>query len=160
MRRDPSRDAEGALKEIFKRMRPGDPINIEHAKLLIERNFFDSLRYDLGAVGRFKINERLGIDLPLTERTLNKVDLMEATKLLIQLRHTGGAVDDIDHLGNRRVRSVGELMENQYRMGLLRMERAIREKMSAEVLNNVKPQDLVNAKPIAAVISLNTEPGS
>ena len=155
LRRDPSRDAEGALKEIFKRMRPGDPINIEHAKLLIERNFFDNLRYDLGTVGRFKINERLGIDLPLTERTLNKVDLMEATKLLIQLRHSGGAVDDIDHLGNRRVRSVGELIQNQCRAGLLRTEHTIRDRMTlfnSQEDTNLMPSKFINPKAFAGVI--------
>lgn len=136
-------------------MRPGEPPTYETADQLFKGLFFDIERYDLSSVGRVKMNVALDIsfdDAPDTYRTLRKDDILRIVKRLVELRDGKGEVDDIDHLGNRRVRSVGELMENQYRMGLLRMERAIRERMSSEVLNNVKPQDLVNAKPIASVI--------
>ncbi|MBQ7659361.1 MAG: DNA-directed RNA polymerase subunit beta [Alphaproteobacteria bacterium] len=146
---------EEALLDIYRVMRPGEPATLEASHQLFKHLFFDADRYDLSSVGRVKINHALDIDFkdaPDTHCILRKDDILRIVKHLIDLRDGKGEPDDIDHLGNRRVRSVGELMENQYRMGLLRMERAIREKMSAEVLNNVKPQDLVNAKPIAAVI--------
>ncbi len=144
-----------ALFDIYRVMRPGEPATYEAADELFKQLFFDNERYDLSAVGRVKMNASLDIsfaEAPDTVRVLRKDDILRIIKKLINIRDGKGTVDDIDHLGNRRVRSVGELMENQYRMGLLRMERAIREKMSAEILNNVKPQDLVNAKPIASVI--------
>ncbi len=146
---------EEALLDIYRVMRPGEPATLEASHQLFKHLFFDNERYDLSSVGRVKINHALDIDFkdaPDTHCILRKDDILRIVKHLIDLRDGRGEPDDIDHLGNRRVRSVGELMENQYRTGLLRMERAIREKMSAEVLNNVKPQDLVNAKPIAAVI--------
>ena len=146
---------EEALLDIYRVMRPGEPPTYETADQLFKSLFFDIERYDLSSVGRVKMNVALDIsfdDAPDTYRTLRKDDILRIVKRLVELRDGKGEVDDIDHLGNRRVRSVGELMENQYRMGLLRMERAIRERMSSEVLNNVKPQDLVNAKPIASVI--------
>ena len=146
---------EEALLDIYRVMRPGEPPTLETAEQLFKSLFFDLERYDLSSVGRVKMNVALDIsfeDAPDTLRTLRADDILRIVKRLVELRDGKGEVDDIDHLGNRRVRSVGELMENQYRMGLLRMERAIRERMSSEVLANVKPQDLVNAKPIAAVI--------
>ena len=146
---------EEALLDIYRVMRPGDPPTYETADQLFHQLFFDIDRYDLSSVGRVKMNVALDIsfdDAPDTYRTLRSDDILRIVKRLVELRDGKGEVDDIDHLGNRRVRSVGELMENQYRMGLLRMERAIRERMSSENLNNVKPQDLVNAKPIASVI--------
>ena len=146
---------EEALLDIYRVMRPGEPPTYETADQLFNGLFFDNERYDLSSVGRVKMNAALDIsfeDAPDTYRVLRKDDILRIVKHLVELRDGKGEVDDIDHLGNRRVRSVGELMENQYRMGLLRMERAIRERMSSEVLNNVKPQDLVNAKPIASVI--------
>ena len=146
---------EEALLDIYRVMRPGDPPTYETADQLFHGLFFDHDRYDLSSVGRVKMNAALEIsfdDAPDTCRVLRKDDILRIVKRLCELRDGKGEVDDIDHLGNRRVRSVGELMENQYRMGLLRMERAIRERMSSENLNNVKPQDLVNAKPIASVI--------
>ncbi len=144
-----------ALFDIYRVMRPGEPATLEAADASFKQQFFDSERYDLSAVGRVKMNASLNIpfsEAPDTLRILRKEDILLIIKKLVEIRDGRGQVDDIDHLGNRRVRSVGELMENQYRMGLLRMERAIKEKMSAEVLNNVKPQDLINAKPIASVI--------
>ncbi len=146
---------EEALLDIYRVMRPGEPPLLETAEQLFKSLFFDLERYDLSSVGRVKMNVALDIpfeDAPDTLRVLRGDDILRIVKRLVELRDGKGEVDDIDHLGNRRVRSVGELMENQYRMGLLRMERAIRERMSSEVLANVKPQDLVNAKPIAAVI--------
>ncbi|MBE6443654.1 MAG: DNA-directed RNA polymerase subunit beta [Alphaproteobacteria bacterium] len=146
---------EEALLDIYRVMRPGDPPTYEAADALFNALFFDEDRYDLSSVGRVKINTALDIsfdDAPDTYGVLRKDDILRIVKRMVELRDGKGEVDDIDHLGNRRVRSVGELMENQYRMGLLRMERAIRERMSSENLNNVKPQDLVNAKPIASVI--------
>ena len=146
---------EEALLDIYRVMRPGEPPTYETADQLFNGLFFDNERYDLSSVGRVKMNVALDIsfdEAPDTCRVLRKDDILRIVKRLVELRDGKGEVDDIDHLGNRRVRSVGELMENQYRMGLLRMERAIRERMSSEVLNNVKPQDLVNAKPIASVI--------
>ncbi len=152
---DKNHSREEALLDIYRVMRPGEPPTYETADQLFRALFFDNERYDLSSVGRVKMNVALDIsfeDAPDTYRTLRKDDILRIVKRLVELRDGKGEVDDIDHLGNRRVRSVGELMENQYRMGLLRMERAIRERMSSESLNNVKPQDLVNAKPIASVI--------
>ncbi|MBO6281201.1 MAG: DNA-directed RNA polymerase subunit beta [Alphaproteobacteria bacterium] len=152
---DKNSNRQEALFDIYRVMRPGEPATYEAADALFKQLFFDNERYDLSAVGRVKMNVSLDIpfaEAPDTLRVLRKDDILRIVKKLIAIRDGKGEVDDIDHLGNRRVRSVGELMENQYRMGLLRMERAIREKMSAEILNNVKPQDLVNAKPIASVI--------
>ena len=152
---DKNHNREEALLDIYRVMRPGEPPTYETADQLFRSLFFDNDRYDLSSVGRVKMNVALDIsfeDAPDTYRTLRKDDILRIVKRLVELRDGKGEVDDIDHLGNRRVRSVGELMENQYRMGLLRIERAIRERMSSESLNNVKPQDLVNAKPIASVI--------
>ena len=152
---DKNHNREEAFLDIYRVMRPGEPPTYETADQLFRSLFFDNDRYDLSSVGRVKMNVALDIsfeDAPDTYRTLRKDDILRIVKRLVELRDGKGEVDDIDHLGNRRVRSVGELMENQYRMGLLRMERAIRERMSSESLNNVKPQDLVNAKPIASVI--------
>ena len=152
---DRNTNREEALGDIFKVMRPGEPVTLEASEAIFKMLFFDEERYDLSSVGRVKMNSALDIpfaEAPDTCHILRKDDILRVVKHMVELRDGKGEVDDIDHLGNRRVRSVGELMENQYRMGLLRMERAIREKMSSEVLNNVKPQDLVNAKPIAAVI--------
>ncbi len=152
---DKNTNREEALGDIYKVMRPGEPVTLEASEAVFKNLFFDEERYDLSSVGRVKMNSALDIafsDAPDTCHILRKDDILRVVKHMVELRDGKGVVDDIDHLGNRRVRSVGELMENQYRMGLLRMERAIREKMSSEVLNNVKPQDLVNAKPIAAVI--------
>ncbi|UDQ97573.1 DNA-directed RNA polymerase subunit beta [Lentisphaerae bacterium WC36] len=154
LERDPARSREDALKEIYKRMRPGDPPSVKNAELLIERLFFDVKRYDLGMVGRHKINEKLDLDFPLDVRVLVKEDLMGATKYMMNLRNTGGATDDIDHLGARRVRTVGELLQNHCRVGLLRTERLIREKMT--LLNadetSITPYKLINPKAFVGVV--------
>ncbi len=143
---------EDALMDIYKVMRPGEPPTIETAEALFDRLFFDVERYDLSAVGRVKMNSRLGLETEDTVRVLRKADILAVVKLMIDIKDGKGEVDDIDHLGNRRVRSVGELMENQYRIGLLRMERAIRERMSSVELDSVMPHDLINAKPAAAAV--------
>jgi DNA-directed RNA polymerase subunit beta len=141
-----------ALMDIYRVMRPGEPPTVEAASALFESLFFDADRYDLSAVGRVKMNMRLDLDAEDTQRTLRKEDIIGVVRELVELRDGRGEVDDIDHLGNRRVRSVGELMENQYRVGLLRMERAIRERMSSVDIDTVMPQDLINAKPAAAAV--------
>ena len=145
-----SRDT--ALMDIYRVMRPGEPPTVEAASALFDTLFFDAERYDLSAVGRVKMNMRLDLDAPDTMRTLRREDIMACVKALVDLRDGKGEVDDIDHLGNRRVRSVGELMENQYRVGLLRMERAIKERMGSVEIDTVMPQDLINAKPAAAAV--------
>jgi len=141
-----------ALMDIYRVMRPGEPPTVEAASNLFDTLFFDSERYDLSAVGRVKMNMRLDLDAEDTQRTLRSADIVACIKGLVELRDGKGDIDDIDHLGNRRVRSVGELMENQYRVGLLRMERAIKERMSSVEIDTVMPQDLINAKPAAAAV--------
>jgi DNA-directed RNA polymerase subunit beta len=141
-----------ALFEIYRVMRPGDPPTVETAQALFQSLFFDSERYDLSAVGRVKMNMRLELNISDAVRTLQKEDILSVVRILVGLRDGRGDVDDIDHLGNRRVRSVGELMENQYRLGLLRMERSIKERMSSVDIDKAMPQDLINAKPVAAAI--------
>jgi DNA-directed RNA polymerase subunit beta len=143
---------EQALIEIYRVMRPGEPPTRESAEALFNGLFFDSERYDLSAVGRVKMNMRLELDVPDTMRVLRREDMLAVIKTLHELRDGKGEVDDIDHLGNRRVRSVGELMENQYRLGLVRMERAIKERMSSVDIDTVMPHDLINAKPAAAAV--------
>ncbi len=143
---------EMAMSEIYRVMRPGEPPTKETAEALFHGLFFDGERYDLSAVGRVKMNMRLGLDAPDDLRVLRKEDILAVLKNLVDLKDGKGVVDDIDHLGNRRVRSVGELMENQYRIGLLRMERAIRERMSSIDIDTVMPHDLVNAKPAVAAV--------
>jgi DNA-directed RNA polymerase subunit beta len=149
---DRNTSREDSLMDIYRVMRPGEPPTLETAEALFERLFFDSERYDLSAVGRVKMNSRLEIETPDTVRVLRKEDILKVVRVLIEIKDGRGEVDDIDHLGNRRVRSVGELMENQYRIGLLRMERAIRERMSSVELDSVMPHDLINAKPAAAAV--------
>ncbi|MBL3596020.1 DNA-directed RNA polymerase subunit beta [Rhodovulum sulfidophilum] len=152
MAADKNMGRDTALMDIYRVMRPGEPPTVEAATNLFESLFFDSERYDLSAVGRVKMNMRLNLDAPDTQRTLRREDIISCIKALVELRDGKGEVDDIDHLGNRRVRSVGELMENQYRVGLLRMERAIKERMSSVEIDTVMPQDLINAKPAAAAV--------
>ncbi|BAQ17756.1 DNA-directed RNA polymerase subunit beta [Methyloceanibacter caenitepidi] len=149
---DKNSNTDEALLDIYRVMRPGEPPTPEAAQTLFNGIFFDAERYDLSSVGRVKMNMRLDLDAPDTMRTLRKEDILAVIKTLVGLRDGKGEIDDIDHLGNRRVRSVGELMENQYRVGLLRMERAIKERMSSVDIDTVMPQDLINAKPAAAAV--------
>jgi DNA-directed RNA polymerase subunit beta len=141
-----------ALIEIYRRLRPGDPPTLKSALALFENLFFNPERYDLSAVGRLKLNYKLGLDVPLDCMTLTKGDVLEVVRYLIELKNGKGNIDDIDHLGNRRVRAVGELLENQYRIGLVRMERAIKERMSLQEVENLMPHDLINSKPVSAVV--------
>lgn len=149
---DKNMTREDALFDIYRVMRPGEPPTVDTAETMFNSLFFDSERYDLSAVGRVKMNMRLELDAPDTMRVLRKEDIVAVIRTLVDLRDGKGEIDDIDHLGNRRVRSVGELMENQYRIGLLRMERAIKERMSSVDIDTVMPQDLINAKPAAAAV--------
>ncbi len=143
---------EDALIDIYRVMRPGEPPTLETAEAMLKSLFFDSERYDLSAVGRVKMNSRLGFETHDQMRVLRRHDILEIVRVLVGLKDGRGDIDDIDHLGNRRVRSVGELLENQYRVGLLRMERAIRERMSTVEIDSVMPHDLINAKPAAAAV--------
>jgi len=152
MNADRNASREDALIDIYRVMRPGEPPTLESAEALFSGLFFDSERYDLSAVGRVKMNARLNFKTDDQMRVLRKEDILEILKVLVNLKDGRGEIDDIDHLGNRRVRSVGELMENQYRVGLLRMERAIRERMSSVEIDTVMPHDLINAKPAAAAV--------
>ena len=152
MAADKNMSRDTALMDIYRVMRPGEPPTVDAAAGLFDTLFFDGDRYDLSAVGRVKMNMRLDLDAEDTVRTLRREDIVSCIKALVDLRDGKGDIDDIDHLGNRRVRSVGELMENQYRVGLLRMERAIKERMSSVEIDTVMPQDLINAKPAAAAV--------
>ncbi len=149
---DKNTSRDEALIDIYRVMRPGEPPTLETAEALFQGLFFDAERYDLSSVGRVKMNARLGFETEDTLRVLRKEDILAVVKTLVELKDGKGEIDDIDHLGNRRVRSVGELMENQYRVGLLRMERAIRERMSSVEIDTVMPHDLINAKPAAAAV--------
>ena len=143
---------EEAIMEIYRRMRPGDPPTEDSSNRLFKNLFFNPERYDLSRVGRLKLNYKFGMDEPLENSVLTKNDIMQVVKHLISLRDGHGMVDDIDHLGNRRVRPVGELLENQYRIGLVRMERAIKERMTLQEIDTLMPHDLVNSKPVSAVV--------
>jgi DNA-directed RNA polymerase subunit beta len=145
-------NTEEAILEIYKKLRPSNPPTLEVANNFFQNLFFNSENYDLSSVGRLKLNRRLGQDVLLTERTLRKEDILLSVKKLIELKDTNGPVDDIDHLGNRRVRAVGELLENQYRIGLVRMERTIKERMTLQEIETLMPHDLINPKPVAAVV--------
>ena len=149
---DKNSNREDALIDIYRVMRPGEPPTSETAEALFKGLFFDADRYDLSAVGRVKMNMRLSLEAEDTVRVLRKEDILRTVKIMCELKDGRGAIDDIDNLGNRRVRSVGELMENQYRVGLLRMERAIRERMGSVDIDSVMPHDLINAKPAAAAV--------
>src|SRR6202162_5331101 len=154
LRKDPAHDQEEALKDIYRRLRPGDPPTVANARALLKRLFFDPKKYDLGRVGRYKINQKLGIDVDLTERILTDKDFIAAIKYLINLRRGEGTLDDIDHLGSRRVRTVGELLANQCRVGLARTERLVKERMTLFDINvdGMTPQKLINPKALSAVI--------
>ena len=152
LRVDKNAIREDALFDIYRVMRPGEPPTVEAAEAMFKSLFFDQERYDLSSVGRVKMNIRLELDCPDDVRVIRKEDVLEVLKTLVGLRDGRGEIDDIDNLGNRRVRSVGELLENQYRVGLLRMERAIKERMSSVDIDTVMPHDLINAKPAAASV--------
>src|SRR5207302_1373639 len=136
----------------YRRLRPGDPPTPETATAFFNNLFFNPERYDLSRVGRLKLNHKLKLSVPLDQGTLRREDILEVVRYLIELKNGNGQIDDIDHLGNRRVRAVGELVENQYRIGLVRMERAIKERMSLQDIETLMPQELINYKPVSAVI--------
>ncbi len=154
MKKDPTKDEEEALKDIYRRLRPGDPPTAANARALIKRLFFDAKRYDLGRVGRYKINQKLGFEDKNDSRILTKMDLIQATKYLLRLKKGEGSTDDIDHLGSRRIRTVGELLANQCRVGLARTERLVKERMTLfdQGLEAMTPQKLINPKALSAVI--------
>jgi DNA-directed RNA polymerase subunit beta len=153
VRKDTTKTFEAAIIEIYRRMRPGDPPTLESAKALFEGMFFDARKYDFSRVGRFKFNIKLDLDTPVTQKTMTPDDFLVVINYLLRLRKDVGRVDDIDNLGNRRVRAVGELLENQFRIGLVRMERAIKEKMSVhQDIDSAMPHDLINSKPVIAAI--------
>jgi len=152
LKADKAEEREQALSDIYRVMRPGEPPTLETAESLFSGLFFDPERYDLSAVGRVKLNMRLDLDVEDTVTTLRTEDILEVVKTLVALKDGKGEIDDIDNLGNRRVRSVGELLENQYRVGLLRMERAVKERMSSVDVSTVMPNDLINAKPAVAAV--------
>jgi len=150
--RDHFKNPDEALVEIYRRLRPGDPPTVESARALFRGMFMDARRYDLARVGRFMINKKLQIDAPLSAKTLRSEDIVSVIRHLLLVKLGTKPTDDIDHLGNRRVRSVGELLENQFRVGLTRMERAVKERMSISDITNLMPHDLINAKPVSAVV--------
>ena len=154
MKKDPAKNEEEALKDIYRRLRPGDPPTAANARALIKRLFFDSKRYDLGRVGRYKINQKLGLKEKGESRILTKEDLVAATKYLLRLKKGEGSLDDIDHLGSRRIRTVGELLANQCRVGLARTERLVKERMTLfdQGAEAMTPQKLINPKALSAVI--------
>src|SRR5207249_10267354 len=154
LRKDPAHDQEEALKDIYRRLRPGDPPTVANARALLKRLFFDPKKYDLGRVGRYKINQKLGINVDPTERILTDKDFIAAIKYLINLRRGEGTLDDIDHLGSRRVRTVGELLANQCRVGLARTERLVKERMTLfdQGVEAMTPQKLINPKALSAVV--------
>ncbi len=154
LKKDPTRNEEEALKDIYKRLRPGEPPTTTNAKALLKRLFQDPKRYDLGRVGRYKINQKLSLETDLEVRTVMVEDIVEATKYLIRLKKGDGVVDDIDHLGSRRVRTVGELLMNQCRIGLARTERLVKERMTLydQSVDSVTPQKLINPKALSTVI--------
>ncbi|MEX1033518.1 MAG: DNA-directed RNA polymerase subunit beta [Cellvibrionaceae bacterium] len=152
LRADPTRTQLEALVEIYRMMRPGEPPTKESAETLFQNLFFSSVRYDLSSVGRMKFNRRLGLEGEEGEGILSRDDIVLVLKTLVDIRNGNGVVDDIDHLGNRRVRSVGEMAENAFRVGLVRVERAVKERLSMAESEGLMPQDLINAKPVAAAV--------
>ncbi len=150
--KDHVKSRDEALIDIYRKLRPGDPATVESAQNLINRLFFDPKRYDLGRVGRHMVNRKVGLELPLDQRTVTPEDMVAIIKCLINLKNGEGEIDDIDHLGNRRIRTVGELLQNQFRIGLARLERSIRERLSIYDLENIMPHNLINSKLVSSVI--------
>ena len=149
---DKTSSTDEALIKVFERLRPGEPPTLESANQLFQGLFFNPVKYDLSRVGRMKINYKFGLDVPVENTILTKEDIIMTVRYLVELNNGRGNVDDIDHLGNRRVRAVGELLENQFRVGLVRMERSVKERMAIQELENMMPHDLINQKPVAASI--------
>ncbi|MDE3194011.1 MAG: DNA-directed RNA polymerase subunit beta [Chloroflexota bacterium] len=152
LERDPTTNTNEGLVEVYKRLRPGDPPTIDNARNLVNSLFFNFRRYDLAKVGRYKLNRKLGLDLPMTQRTITNDDIVKIISRIVELNQGKGGPDDIDHLGNRRVRAVGELIQGQFRVGLLRMERVVRERMSIVEPEKATPKELINIRPVVAAI--------
>ncbi|MCM1564812.1 MAG: DNA-directed RNA polymerase subunit beta [Dehalobacter sp.] len=152
LERDNTESTEEALVEIYKRLRPGEPPTVESARSLLESLFFDPRRYDLAKVGRYKLNNKLGLDIPKNIRHLTSEDIIASISRMLKIINGEGHIDDIDHLGNRRLRSVGELLQNQFRIGLSRMERVVRERMTIQDIEGITPQVLINIRPVVAAI--------
>lgn len=152
LEKDPTESKEQALIEVYKKLRPGDPTSVEGGRQILESRFFDDKRYNLGKVGRYKINKKLGLSVPEDVRVLTRDDIVASIDYLINLNYDEGQIDDIDHLGNRRVRSVGELLQNQFRVGLSRLERIIKERMTLQDADTLTPANLLNPKPLIAAI--------
>src|SRR5438309_3580898 len=152
LEKDPTTNTNEGLVEVYKRLRPGDPPTIDNARSLVQSLFFNFRRYDLAKVGRYKLNRKLGLDQPMTTRTLTNEDLVKIVGRIVELNNGKGSPDDIDHLGNRRVRAVGELIQSQFRVGLLRMERVVRERMSIVEPEKATPKELINIRPVVAAI--------
>ncbi|HLX56261.1 MAG TPA: DNA-directed RNA polymerase subunit beta [Ktedonobacteraceae bacterium] len=152
LEKDPVKREDEALLELYKKMRPGDPATIDNARSLVKNMFFNSRRYDLGSVGRYKLNRKLDLSIPQSQRTLTLDDLVHIVRRLVQLNNGIGRKDDIDHLGNRRVRCVGELIQTQFRVGLLRMERVVKERMSIQEPGQATPNALINIRPVVAAM--------
>src|SRR5215210_518988 len=150
--KDPAKGTDDALLEFYRRLRPGDPPTVENARNLINALFFNFRRYDLGKVGRYKVNRRLGLEIPEVQRILTKEDLVKIVEMMVKLNNGVGHPDDIDHLGNRRVRAVGELIQNAFRVGLLRMERVVKERMSIQDADQATPNTLINIRPVVAAM--------
>lgn len=152
LEKDPADNREQALIEVYKKLRPGDPTSVEGGRQILESRFFDDKRYNLGKVGRYKINKKLGLSVPEDIRVLTRDDIVASIDYLINLHYDEGQIDDIDHLGNRRIRSVGELLQNQFRVGLSRLERIIKERMTLQDADTLTPANLLNPKPLIAAI--------
>lgn len=150
--KDSTENIDDALIEVYKKLRPGDPPSVSGGRSIIDSRFFDDKRYDLGKVGRYKLNKKLGLNMPETQRTLTVQDIVSSLDYLIGLNFDDGSVDDIDHLGNRRIRSVGELLQNQFRIGLTRLERIVKERMTLQDADTLTPSNLLNTKPLVAAI--------
>ena len=150
--KDNTKTREDALIEVYRKLRPGDPPSVAGGQSILESRFFDDKRYDLGKVGRYKLNRKLSLSIPETQRTLSREDIVAAVDYLIALHYDEGHVDDIDHLGNRRIRSVGELLQNQFRIGLSRLERIVKERMTLQDADSLTPANLLNTKPLVAAI--------
>ncbi len=150
--KDNTKTREESLIEVYRKLRPGDPPSVAGGQSILDSRFFDDKRYDLNRVGRYKLNKKLGLNLPETQRTLTPDDIVAAVDYLIALNYDEGQVDDIDHLGNRRIRSVGELLQNQFRIGLTRLERIVRERMTLQDADTLTPANLLNTKPLVAAI--------
>ena len=152
LEKDTTETTEDALIEVYKKLRPGDPASAAGGKSIIESRFFDEKRYDIGKVGRYKINKKLGLNVPENTRTLTIQDIVAGIEYLINLTYDEGTLDDIDHLGNRRIRSVGELLQNQFRIGLSRLERIVKERMTLQDAETLTPYNLLNTKPLVAAL--------